>query len=240
MLKVSFELKRSVEFERKSGLHKYSWLAKFYDSNMDGFCSVECPNPQTIPEMLGDVNQCLMDVMDDYDLTGVVVQTNCMELVTCLERMDCPLYYTLQQVRGQLEYSALPLVVNAKGYDTVVNYDASYSQQTGEAVIAVVIHWFGREKIYMEEAKSTSIFGAEHMALDLALQALVALSEVAPLGRIVLCGDNQQLVSALYSVQSGNNRRIARSKRKIRSLGADILWIPSKENSADGFTREVG
>ena len=240
MLKVSFELKRSVEFDRESRLHKYSWLAKFYDNNMDGLYSVECPNPQVIPEILDDANQCLMDLMDDYDLTGIVVQTNCAELVTFFERIDCSLYYTLQQVRGRLEYSALPLSVNASGYDTVASYDASYSPQTGKAVAAVTIRWYGREKVYAKEKSSTSIFGAEHLALDMALEALTSLQEVSSLGRIVLCGDNQQLVSALYSVQSGNNRRVAKSKRKIRQLGADVLWVPSKENDADEFTRNAG
>lgn len=240
MLKVSFELKRSIEFSRESRLHKYSWLAKVYDNKMDGLCSVECPNPQTLPEILEDANQCLLDLMDDYDLSGIVVQTNCAELVTFFERIDCSLYYTLQLVRGRMEYSALPPSVNACGYDTVVNYDASYSPKTGKAVVAALIHWFGHKEAYTKEVNSTSIFGAEHLALDLALQVLIAQQEVNLLGRIVLCGDNQQLVSALYSVQSGNNRRIARSKRKIRLLGADVLWIPSRENDADEFTRNAG
>ncbi len=94
--------------------------------------------------------------------------------------------------------------------------------------------------MYARERSSTSIFGAEHLALDMALEALTSLQEVSSLGRIVLCGDNQQLVSALYSVQSGNNRRVAKSKRKIRQLGADVLWVPSKENDADEFTRNAG
>lgn len=233
MYTLSLELRTCVERGR------YTWLGKLYDGQRVLTRIYYNNEPEELLNIAYTVARMLS--RSEYDLRGLCIHTNCNPLVEVVRTQHNRLYDLLAANHGTMLHGALPICVSISSYDTIVCYDASYSEKDNSAIIAVVINVNGNDLVSMQKTvKSSSIFGAEHYALDLALAQLTKMVETIELGTILLCGDNQQLVSALYSVSSHNNRRITKTKRKINALGADFTWIATKENVADELTREKG